>query len=313
MSATQSKDLFKPFTLSPLSTANLSAVHKFLLQNEPFYHIPLEFFRRGTLGDEGFDPELSLILTDSETDTPIAAIIAVIKKGFVKTNCYLKVCLVAKEYRQQGIGSKLLQELITRAKQKLPWYAYIYYGDCPPRYWQPGVDLRHTSLFFFLKKSGFKPHGLRYNLTCHIPSQFPQPREELAGYTFSRVTPNEYESLVSFIHRHFRLGFWSKEVPLSFENSPPTTFLAKDQEEAIVGWATHSAHFPGSFGPTGVKKTLRGKGIGSELLRWTIWDMHQQGIDTCTILWVVGDTRKYYSKVLNAYIHPIFAPMGRRL
>ena len=296
----------------PLTEENLEAVHDLFKRNEQFFVIPLEFFKRGTLGDEGYDPELTLVLNDPEKDVPIAAFVAVIKRGYVKKNCYLKACIVDKQYRRQGIGSKMLQEIISRAKLKLPWYASIGYADCPPRYWQPGIDLRHTDLLFFLKKHGFKTHALRYNLT-YVLDDDKQPASEKSGYTLERLKPDEFEAFVQFVKKHFRLGFWSREVQLSFENDPATTFIAKDKDGAIVGWATHSGHFPGSFGPTGVNKDLRGKGIGGELLRWCIWDMKQMDLKTCTILWVVGATRKFYSKVLGAYIHPVFYSIRRRL
>ncbi len=296
-----------------LTQENLQAVYQLFKRNEPFYQIPLEFFQRGSLKDEGFEPDLSLIFGHPETKKPIAAFIAVIKKGWVRKDCFLKAIIVDQPYRKQGIGSLMLKEIVKRARSKLPWYSNICYGDCPPRYWQPGVDLRHTALLFFLKKQGFKTHGMRHNLTYLLNHDISEPESVKNNYTFARIKPDEFELTKKFVKANFRLGFWSQEVTLSFENNPPTTFIAKDKSSAIVGWATHSAHFPGSFGPTGVKKSERGKGIGGALLRWCIYDMKQAGLDTCTILWVVGDTIKFYSKVLGAYIHPIFYPMRRRL
>lgn len=307
----QKSTILRDFHLEPLTSTNLEEVYEFFKSNTPFFSLTLEFFRRGTLGDEGYDPEFSLILREPKSQKLIGAFIAVSKKGFVKRNCYLKACLIEQTYQRQGIGSKLLDEITRRAKIKLPWSAGIYFGDCPPRYWQPGVDLRHTALFFFLKKHGFKMHGMRFNLTYTLPDKVPTPAIEKEGYFFQRARPEDFKVTIQFVKENFRFGFWSREVSLSFENSPTTTFIATDASGNIVGWATHSAHFLGSFGPTGVKKSLRGYGIGGELLRWTIWDMRQMGIDTCTILWVVGDTRKYYAKILGAFIHPVFYPMGK--
>nr|MDO8099118.1 GNAT family N-acetyltransferase [Candidatus Njordarchaeota archaeon] len=298
----------------PLTKENLEAVYELLKRNEPFYHsISLEFFRRGILRDEAYDPDLTIVLADPKTSKPIATFIAVVKKGWVRKNCYLKVCIVDKQYQRQGIGSRMLQEIMHRARRKLHWYDDIRYGDSAPRYWQPGVDLRHTSLIFFLKKHGFEARGMRYNLTCSLGAITKKPESEKNGFRFERVKPKDFEATVQFVKKNFRFGFWSREVPLSYENDPPTTFIAKDRSGTIIGFASHGTFFPGCFGPTGVQKSLRGKGIGSELLRWCLWDMKQAGIDTCTIMWVTGDTIKFYSKILGAYIHPVFHTMSRRI
>jgi hypothetical protein len=41
--------------------------------------------------------------------------------------------------------------------------------------------------------------------------------------------------------------------------------------------------------------------------------MKQNGLDKCEIMWVGGDTIKFYSKVIGAYISPIFYPMYKKL
>ncbi len=303
----------KQFSPQPLTAENVEVVYDLFKRNEQIFVIPLEFFQRGLLNDEGYDPDLSLVLFDPQTNEPIAAIVAVIKKGWVRTNCYLKACMVDDKFRRQGIGSKILHEVMKTAKSKLRWRAQIRWGDCPPRYWQPGVDVRHTSLVFFLKNHGFKTHDTRQNLTVPLSTKIPTPKSEISGYSLERVKPVDFDATVQFVQTNFRFGTWDEEARISYENDPPTTFIAKDSSGLIVGFATHSNQFPGSFGPTGVNKSLRGKGIGGELLRWCIWDMQQAELDICTILWVVGNTIKFYSKVLGAYIHPVYYPMSRRL
>ncbi len=296
----------------PLTQDNLEAVYELFQRNKPFFLPTLEYFKRGTLGEKYFDPDLTLIV-NNEAGSPIAALIAIIKKGWVRKNCYLKACMVDKAFRRQEIATAMLKELTSRAKKRLSFFSRIRYGDSLPRYWEPGVDLRHTSLLLFLKKNGFKTHRIRLNLTCSLTGEIQQPASEKNGFTFQRAKPEDRAATVQFVTENFRLGTWAGETAISFENSPPTTFIAKDENGEIVGWATHSANHLGSFGPTGVKKTLRGKGIGGELLRWCIWDQKHMGLQECSILWVEGHNLFFYSKVLGAYIHPIFYPMSRRL
>ena len=120
--------------------------------NEQFYSIPIENFQRGTLDDEDFDPDMTIVLLEHKTNKPIAAFIALNRA----VNSYLKACIVDKTFRRKGIGTKMLNEIIERVQVKYPKISYMSYGDSVPNYFQPGVDFRHTDLFFFLRKNGFK-------------------------------------------------------------------------------------------------------------------------------------------------------------
>jgi GNAT superfamily N-acetyltransferase len=237
----------------------------------------------------------------------------VIRELFGKKHCFLKVCIIEKEKRRQGIGTEMLNELIQRVRNKNLGIKSIRYGDSIPNFWQPGVDKRHTDLYFFLKKNNFKEEGTRNNLIANVKKINREPNSILNGYWFERVQSKDYKRLNDFVMHEFPLGTWASEVKISLVNTPPTTFIAKNQKNDIVGWASHSQFFPGSFGPTGVKKELRGSGIGTELLYWCIWDMKKSGIDKSTIMWVGGDTIKFYSKTTGAYIGETFAIMRKKI
>ena len=72
------------------------------------------------------------------------------------------------------------------------------YGESFPNYWQPGVDLRHTDLLFFLKKHRFEPEEPRFNLTVHLDNFDIQPLSEKKGYLFERVQPKDFENIYNF-------------------------------------------------------------------------------------------------------------------
>jgi GNAT superfamily N-acetyltransferase len=296
---------------SSLDINNIEEVYNLFKRNKIESLIPFQYFKKGTLEDKDFDPKLSLILRDNEKSTIIAAFIAIIRVHAAKKICYLKACLVDKNFQRQGIGTRVLKELINRAQSEKCYE--ISYGNSVPNYWQPGVDLRHTSLYFFLKKHRFHRSKLRQNLTVNLEDLIINPNLERGEFHFERVKNDQFENLVNFVQDFLPERTWAQEVELSFECDPPTTFIAKDKENKIIGWATHSQLFPGSFGPTGVLEKLRGKGIGGELLKWCLWDMKQNYLKQATIMWVVGDTIKYYSKVIDAYIFPVFIPMTYRL
>jgi GNAT superfamily N-acetyltransferase len=294
-----------------LDSDNIEDVYNLFRRNKVVSLIPFESFRRGTINDTNFDPKLTLMVESKDKQEIIAAFIAIIRTEISGKICYLKACLVDKRSQRKGIGSQLLNELISRAQMN--GAKFISYGDSTPNYWQPGLDLRHTSLYFFLKKHKFRTLKMRQNLTVNLERLELTPKNQYNQYSFERINKNEFQNLFQFVKSNFPEGTWAEEVALSFECDPPTSFVAKDLQNNIIGWASHSQLFPGSFGPTGVLQILRGKGIGTELLKWALWDMKKNGIREATIMWVVGDTVKYYSKAVGAFIFPIFIPMRKKL
>ncbi|MHA1731367.1 MAG: GNAT family N-acetyltransferase [Promethearchaeota archaeon] len=303
-------------TTTPLTRDNLKEVHELCEGEVPEYSFPLEWFSRFTLGDIRFDPSLAIVAIQ-EGDI-VGFFMGTTRKGLVRGfSGFLKFFVVKKSWQRRGIGSFLLETLLKRFKERK--IRRIRVMDCNPDYVWPGLDPRFTAAFFFLKKHGFKKRGERKNLLCPLSENDlgdlnKAPPTELAGFEVRRAGSGERERVVSFAKKHFGLGTWPQEVDLSFRNTPPSTFIAvaPDNDE-IVGFATHSAFFPGSFGPTGIRKDLRGMGIGSVLLKWCAHDLRASRIDQMEILWVVGDTVKFYSKAIGAKIGRLFWPMKRRI
>jgi len=102
-----------------LSKDNIQSVHQLFENNSRFFSIPFSYFQRGTLEDDGLDLNLSLILFNLETNKPIAAFIIVKRKEINENHCFFKGCVVDKQYRRQGLGSKMFSEFIRRAKEFL--------------------------------------------------------------------------------------------------------------------------------------------------------------------------------------------------
>jgi len=293
--------------LRPLTPENLDEVFTLYQRNEQFFKITKADFEQQTLEDFAFNPELSLVhYIDNK---PIAVIVGVVKKWFIKKNLFIKVFMVDQEYRRHGIGTWMFHELLTLSKPYINMFSSMVYGFSPPQFLQPGVDVRHTSLLFFLQSMGLKRRKPRHNLVVQIPKEFPEPTQELSGFKIQRITSDYFEKTLQFVQKAFIAPTWPAEVKLTFDSMKSLTFIALDPQNNVVGFASHSTCFKGSFGPTGVLKSLRGKKLGGELLKWCIWDLKNQGFSTMTIMYVVGDTVKFYAKAVGAYIHPVHIPM----
>jgi len=306
---------------NPLTKENLIAVHQMCeADNVRFITHSLQTFEKATLGSALFEPELSIITTDSDGNV-IAFFMVVLRKPFVlrkkRRVAVLKFFVVDKKWRYRGLGSKIysiLYEKIINHEKKCFRMKFEVMVSMPD-YWLPGLDPRHTEALFFLKKHGFKKGTERVNLCVNlddIPEK--QPKTELEGFKVSRATPDDNKELFSYVKKHHGFGFWPEEVDLTFQNDPITTFIIRDNKTGkIEGWASHTVHFPGSFGPTGVSKKFRGKGLGALLLNWCLWDIKQLELKIAKIMWVTGNTVYFYLKSKNAHICEFFWIMKKRI
>ncbi len=308
-----------------LSEHNLERIYEFCEENVEFWSQPLKYFKRATLGDTQYNENLTVVATETSTQKIAAFFMGTTRKSMIlkfKENCFLKFFVVKKDLRRNGLATRILDKLYGRFKEEGK-KGKISALTTPPDYWFSGVNPKFTPAYFWLKSVGFKRkrfhnrtrQDLYVNLQDNtvIDNFQENPVKEKGKYIFERVSKQYFNKTYEFVKEEF-FGDWCEEAKLSFSNEPPTTYIAIEKyTDEVVGFATYNAQFYGSFGPTGIKKELRGKGIGSILLKWTLLDMKANGQKKCQILWVVGDTVKYYSKVVNAYIGEIYFPMKSRI
>ena len=303
----------------PLTTENLKAVYEMCEANVLFVSRPFKTFKRHTFESDLFEPDLSIV-AKNENGNIAAFFMAVIRRSNVlkkkRKVAVLKFFVVEKKWRNIGLGTKLfnlIHKKIKNSEQKC-WRMAFQVHQSQPDYWSPGLDPRHTEAYFFLKKLGFKKGHERNNLWIDL-EDIKQPPSDFKGYKISRATLEDKEELVplKFMPKTYRLGFWPEETKLSFKNEPITSFVARDANNRIIGWASHSMLFPGNFGPTGVKVSERGKGLGSVLLEWCLWDMKQIDLNRATIMWVVGNTVYFYLKSKGAHICEFYWTMKRKV
>lgn len=304
--------------LGSITVENCEKVHQMCESNIDHMSQPFQTFKRATLESDLFDPNLSIVATNDKGDV-VAFFMAVLREPFVfkkRRVAVLKFFIVDKRCRYKGIGIKIFNLIHSKISENKCFRMKFQVLTSLPDYWYPGLDPRNTEAYFFLKKLGFKKGHERINL-CVDLSTIPdkEPPSEHRGFIITRATQGDRDELVpiKFMPKGYQLGFWPQEINLTFRDDPIPTFIAKDQDGKIIGWASHSIHFPGSFGPTGVKKSLQGQGLGGVLLNWCLWDIRKMGLKVARIMWVEGNTVYFYLKSKGAKICDFFWTMRRRV
>ena len=125
-------------------------------------------------------------------------------------------------------------------------------------------------------------------------------RAEEAGVVVRRAEPWERPRLRDFVEREFG-PVWPQEVEIAFSRQPISVFVAA-RDGIIVGFAAYECTRRNFFGPTGVQRDLRGKGVGTALLFRCLEAMREMGY-AYAIIAGVGPAQ-YYQKVCGAFLIP---------
>ena len=88
------------------------------------------------------------------------------------------------------------------------------------------------------------------------------------------LAPNRHKAM-AFARENFGEG-WASEVSAAFSNNPVTCYIAIRDHE-VLGFACYDATAKDYFGPTGVKESERGQGIGLALLLQSLEGLKEAG------------------------------------
>lgn len=302
------------FQIVPFTRSRIEDVLIFIESHLRFYSMTREMLEEGLFEGGVQKPSIALLLISSSNQVIMGVIAGTLKLNKLSYPIStIKLFLIHSLHRNQGLGSKLFTAFINHLRKLKLSKVKLQFDALPPEYWNPGVDFRHTDLMFFLQHFGFHTGKWRNNLSFDIPSNYEKPKAIKNEIRFQILSQKQISSLEDFIQKHFRFYNWIEEIRLSYRNNPMSTVIALDNEGQIVGWACFNISFPGCFGPTGVQKKLRGKGIGSELLKWCIYQLSQQKVQKMIIRWVSNSTAEYYSKSIGAHISAKYLPMWKKI
>ena len=194
----------------------------------------------------------------------------------------LRLLAVRADCRREGIGSALFERSLRTGSGRLS-----IYGEAG-NYFLPGVpETDHATLSFFrslgLREEAEPAVNLRLTLegNTRVPNDLPNNVE--------RGSPSDRDRITQFAARHFGSA-WAWEVSRAFENTPPTLFIVRDEEDRVAGFSAHEANNRGLgfYGPMGVDPGQRGRGSGRALLLASLIDLRRLGYPETVISWAAN-------------------------
>lgn len=219
---------------------------------------------------------------------------------------YVKLMTVHQKFQRRTIGRKLYENLEDIYRDRGIKKINIY--DVPHNYFMPGIDPRYTPAIAFFESMGFHRFSDAANMIADLTSQdFDTAHEEkeLAerGININRAAYGDRKEVFNFIDSYF--PSWNYEVGRAFNSSPISLHIARSTGK-VMAFSAHNCNNTGTgwFGPMGTHPKLRGKGVGSVLLKRCMKDIKNWGLTESTIPWV-GPIR-FYSYYVNAVIQRVF-------
>lgn len=119
-----------------------------------------------------------------------------------------------------------------------------------------------------------------------------------------RAQPFELTPVREFSEKNFSTA-WADEVSVGFANQPVTVFIAT-RDGRVIGFAGYECTRKAFFGPTGVEKTERGRGIGRSLLLAALWGLRELGY-VYGIIGAAGPV-EFYKETVGAIVIPDSEP-----
>lgn len=133
------------------------------------------------------------------------------------------------------------------------------------------------------------------------------------GVIIRRAHPFESTAIREFISTNFSVG-WADEIDPCYTRQPISLYIAI-RAGKVIGFAAYEATRRNFFGPTGVRESERGTGIGKALLLACMYGLRDMGY-AYAIIGGVGPV-PFYEKSVGATLIPdstpgIYADMLKR-
>ena len=123
---------------------------------------------------------------------------------------------------------------------------------------------------------------------------------EAEGVILRRPMAYERHIIADWVGSHFSPK-WVSEVKVAFGRLPVSSFVAT-RDSQILGFSCYETTSKGFFGPTGVKESERGSGLGTALLFKALEAMRSEGY-AYAVIGGVGP-KEFYERACGAFEIP---------
>jgi N-acetylglutamate synthase-like GNAT family acetyltransferase len=126
---------------------------------------------------------------------------------------------------------------------------------------------------------------------------------EIGSFQIRRINMEDKHPLISFVQTHFSQE-WSKTILSAFEKNKDTIYIAFNDQEELIGFAAYDVYLDKKnyFGPMGVSRSNRIRGVGYTLLHHCLRDMKEIGYEYA----IIGGAGpiEFYEKACRAVVIP---------
>lgn len=223
---------------------------------------------------------------------PTVRVFGGMEGALVTCGKYVRLLIVDRDARGRGIGSALLADAEARGTTVV--------AAEPGNYFTPGVSSEATQAF--LRQRGYAEKATTWNLKASLragetwSSSMTRSLED--SKTPSRSRQADAPRVLQFVEREFG-RIWRFEASKAFDTEIPQIFVT-EEDGVLTGFAAHDVNNRGLgfFGPTGVAQSMRGRGLGCQLLLASLSDLRRLGYDSAVIPWT--DALDFYRKCSGA-------------
>lgn len=296
------------YTVSNYEHRDFAPVVELLQRVLPCEPITYSSFTRRVLLDPNFDPQGAFTAHNTAGDV-IGFLLALVRRRPLEDappdsdRGWVTLYGVAEQARNQGVGSELLQAAETWLRSQ--GRSTVWISPYAPNYWTPGVDESACAAgLAFLQRRGYAP--VYRPLSMNVSLVGWQPPEWIRSKRLELENENEREDekirfavfrpayagqITDFLRQEFP-GDWQRylrDAMLDIVNGrrPESELRLLLQADNIIGFAHSEAE---RFGPFGVAKAWRGKGLGALLLYNTLEEMQRRGLHNAWFLWTDDQT-----------------------
>ena len=179
----------------------------------------------------------------------------------------------------------------------------LFYSSFTPDYFSPGVDrARYPDLHQFLEDYGFRQENEAIEMVLNLNNYEVSSVEPKDGIGIETYSDKIEGQLLSFMKLNFNAD-WYYRVKSVIENGDPEQVSVAFFDGEIAGFSMFSGpegdtwYYPGErFGPFGVREEIRGKGIGTLLLKQTLNLMKGRGIQSAFFRWTDEKASHLYER-----------------